>query len=79
MDDMKTRIVGWSWCKLMQRMEPWSVRDTVDNHGQQQEGTLITPTNNKTMSEDDRLPQPLLDGWTVAKVTSEVALCPLLP
>ena len=76
---MKTRIVVWSWCKLVQRMEPWSVRDTVDNHGQQKEGTLITPTNNKTMSEDDRLPQPLLDGWTVAKVTSEVALCPLLP
>jgi hypothetical protein len=59
---MKTRIAGGSWCKLAQWMERWLARDTADYYGQQKEGTLIILNNNKTMSEDSRLPQPLLDG-----------------
>ena len=43
-------------------MERWSTRDTEDDSWQQKEGTIITPTNNTTLTENDILPQPLLDG-----------------
>jgi hypothetical protein len=62
MDDMKSEIVGQSWCKLARWMEQWSSRDTADNWDQQPEGTFSAPTDNRKPSEDNRLPQPLLDG-----------------
>ena len=62
MDDMKSKIVGQSWCKLAQRMEQWSAWDTADNRGQQPEGTFSALTNNKTLSEDNRLRQSLLES-----------------
>jgi hypothetical protein len=43
-------------------MEQWSSQDTSDNPEQQLEGTFSAPTNNRKPSEDNRLPQPLLDG-----------------
>ncbi len=62
MDDMKSKIVGQSRCKLARRMEQWSSQDTADNWDQQPEGTFSAPTNNRKPSEDNRLLQPLLDG-----------------
>jgi hypothetical protein len=62
MDDMKSKIVRGSQCKLAQRMEQWLSRDTADNRDQQLEGTFSAPINNRKPSEDNRLPQPLLDG-----------------
>jgi hypothetical protein len=62
MDDMKSKIVGQSRCKLARRMEQWSSQDTADNWDQQPEGTFSAPTNNRKPLEDNRLPQPLLDG-----------------
>jgi hypothetical protein len=58
MDDMKSKIVGRSWCKLARRMEQWSSRDTADNRDQQPEGTFSAPTDNRIPSENNRLPQP---------------------
>jgi hypothetical protein len=62
MDDMKSKIVEQSRCKLAQWMEQWLSRDTADNRDQQPEGTFSAPTDNRKPSEDNRLPQPLLDG-----------------
>jgi hypothetical protein len=53
MDDTKSRIVGRSRCKLAQRMEQWLAQDTVDNQGQQPEGTFSTLTDNRTTLEDN--------------------------
>jgi hypothetical protein len=43
-------------------MEQWLAWDTADNRGHQPEETFSAPTNNRTPSEDNRLPQPLVDG-----------------
>ena len=43
-------------------MEQWSAWDTADNWDQQPEGPFSALTNNRKPSEDNRLPQPLLDG-----------------
>ncbi len=43
-------------------MEQWLSRDRADNRDQQLEGTFSAPTDNRKPSEDNRLPQPLLDG-----------------
>jgi hypothetical protein len=62
MDDMKSNIVGRSWCKLALQMEQWSSRDRVVNRDQQPAGKFSAPTNNRKPSEDNRLLQPLLDS-----------------